>query len=196
MLLLVQSPFLLQKTSDGKAQSRVLISLITKLHIAIPIILQVVSFANEVGAYTGGTFSSTGSLSSAINRRNNGSFNPSSVDPGTYTVTYLIPASGGCGEVSVTTEVTILQEVAITQQPEATRLCDGTDAHFEVTATGDGLTYQWYKDAATSGNEISGATSATLDISNISATDAGDYFVVVSGASPVLRSLRKLPVLL
>lgn len=141
-----------------------------------------VSFANGVGAYTDGTFSSTGSLSTAINS-SDGSFNPSNVDPGTYTVTYKIPASGGCGEVSVTTEVTILEEVAITQQPEGSRLCEGGDAHFEVSATGDGLTYQWYKDAATSGNEIGGATSASLDISNISASDAGDYFVIVSGSS-------------
>ncbi len=57
------------------------------------------------GAYTGGTYSSTAGLS--INS-GNGSITPSTSSAGTYTVTYTIPASGGCPTIPVTTSVTIL----------------------------------------------------------------------------------------
>ena len=57
------------------------------------------------GAYTGGTFSSTSGLS--INS-STGAILPSSSTPGTYTVTYTTPASGGCATISTTTQVTIL----------------------------------------------------------------------------------------
>ena len=53
------------------------------------------------GAYTGGGYSSTAGLS--INAAA-GAITPSSSTPGTYTVTYLIPASGGCASIPVTTK--------------------------------------------------------------------------------------------
>ena len=57
------------------------------------------------GAYTGGSYSSSGGLS--INP-STGSITPSTSTVGNYTVTYTIPASGGCPTVPVTTSVTIL----------------------------------------------------------------------------------------
>jgi hypothetical protein len=56
--------------------------------------------------------------------------------------------------------------------------CTGTSASFSVAATGTNLTYQWYKGATA----LTGATSSILTLSNLSASDAADYKVIVSGA--------------
>ncbi|MBQ6984693.1 MAG: InlB B-repeat-containing protein [Paludibacteraceae bacterium] len=54
----------------------------------------------------------------------------------------------------------------------------------ELTASlakGNGeISYQWYKGSVAVGNEVSGATSAKLEIASCSASDAGDYFCVAS----------------
>ncbi len=48
-----------------------------------------------------------------------------------------------------------------------------------VSATGTGLTYQWQFN----GTNIPGATSSTLNLANLTATNAGAYRVVVSSSS-------------
>ncbi len=141
-----------------------------------------VSYSNEIGAWETGTFLATGDLETKINA--DGSFIPANIAPGTYTVTYTITGSGGCSDVPVTTNVTIYEKVILTTQPENTRICEGSEAQFEVTATGEGLSYQWYKVSATSGNEVSNGTNSVLNLSGISTADAGDYIVVVSGTEP------------
>jgi hypothetical protein len=56
----------------------------------------------------------------------------------------------------------------------------GATVNFTVTATGTGLNYQWYKN----GVPISGATLSSLQLVNVSATDAAFYSVdVCSGSS-------------
>ncbi len=55
-------------------------------------------------AYTGGTFSSTTGLSLDAG---SGAIIPSTCTPGSYMVTYTVPASGGCGTVTTTTPVVI-----------------------------------------------------------------------------------------
>src|SRR5207247_9998139 len=54
------------------------------------------------------------------------------------------------------------------------------------TATGASLSYQWYKGSST----LTGQTSTSLTLNNVSSTDAGTYSVVVSGAcgNPVTNS--------
>jgi hypothetical protein len=56
----------------------------------------------------------------------------------------------------------------------------GGSVSFGVVATGAGLTYQWRKD----GQPITGATSATLNVTNLSTANAGNYDVVVTGTCP------------
>ncbi|MEG9329078.1 LamG-like jellyroll fold domain-containing protein [Salinimicrobium catena] len=131
--------------------------------------------------YTGGTFTAPAEVS--INSTT-GEINPSLSTSGTYTVTYTIPASGGCQEIPVTTEVTIREKVVITSEPVAVRACEGGSAQLEVQASGEGLTYQWYKGAVSAGNEVAGGTSNILSLSGLSVSDAGDYLVVVSGTDP------------
>ncbi|MEO6733000.1 MAG: Ig-like domain-containing protein [Ferruginibacter sp.] len=82
---------------------------------------------------------------------------------------------------SANAALVVNQVLAITTQPVTTQtLCSGNTASFSVVATGTGLTYQWKK----GGSDIFGATSATLTLNNITVSDAGNYTVVVSGASP------------
>ena len=60
---------------------------------------------------------------------------------------------------------------------------EGTVLNLIVTATGDGLVYQWYKDgtALTNGGNLTGATAATLTLDPLALTDAGTYYCEVSG---------------
>ncbi|SFN41475.1 Ig-like domain-containing protein [Salegentibacter flavus] len=141
-----------------------------------------VSYTNEIGAWETGIFSATGALGSEI--QTDGTFIPANVTPGTYTVTYKIQGSGGCENVSVTTDVTIYEKVSITQEPLDQRTCESGNAEFRIDATGEGLSYQWYKDSASAGNEIPGATGNILSLTNVTASDAGDYVVVISGKDP------------
>lgn len=68
-------------------------------------------FLTGTDTYTGGTFSSTAGL--AINAAT-GEINPCVSVPGTYTVSYTIPAGAGCPGFLTTTTVTILGDDQIT----------------------------------------------------------------------------------
>jgi len=61
----------------------------------------------------------------------------------------------------------------------------GTTATFTVTATGLSLYYQWWKGAQllTNGGNISGTTTSTLTLTNVSQADAASYSVEVRNVS-------------
>lgn len=65
---------------------------------------------------------------------------------------------------------------SITEQPGSAGGIEGDNVTITVVASGTGLSYQWKKN----GNNISGANSSTLTLSNIQSSDAGVYTVVVS----------------
>jgi len=66
---------------------------------------------------------------------------------------------------------------SIQQQPASVTVAPGTSAVYTVTASGPSpLDYQWRKNSVT----LSGATGATLTLSNVQAADAGTYDVEVS----------------
>ena len=75
---------------------------------------------------------------------------------------------------------------AIAQQPVESSVAPGSNATFTVSVSNpSGVTYQW-QHAETNlvdGGNISGATQATLHISNVSATDVGHYRVLVSNSA-------------
>ena len=82
---------------------------------------------------------------------------------------------------------------AITNQPAGVTSGVGSNVSFTVGAVGNGtLTYQWRLGTTT----ISGATNATLSLTNISGTNAGNYTVIVtdntSGFSSVTSSVAVL----
>ena len=117
-----------------------------------------------------------------------------SVSP-TATTTYYLRAESATGTPCTANVaapgsliITVNDPVAISAQPATTQtVCSGTNASFSVTATGTGLTYQWRKGTTNlvNGGNISGATSATLTISNVATVDAANnYNVIITGTSP------------
>jgi len=78
---------------------------------------------------------------------------------------------------------------SITSEPASQNLYEQQTATFTVVASGTApLHYQWQKwngseyASIANGGRISGATSASLTITNITAADAGDYVVVVTNS--------------
>lgn len=80
----------------------------------------------------------------------------------------------------------------ITQQPSSVVSCPGPTVSFSVVATSSdpGITYQWKRNgnALSNGGRISGATSPTLTITDVQASDVGSYNVRVVGECDVLNS--------
>lgn len=77
---------------------------------------------------------------------------------------------------SAVANVTVVLPVNITAQPQGAVVNAGGSATFTVEATGNLLTYQWYKD----GTLLTGATSASLALNNIQLANEGNYQVVVA----------------
>jgi uncharacterized delta-60 repeat protein len=74
---------------------------------------------------------------------------------------------------------------AITQQPQSQSLLAGSNAAFTVSATGQTpLRYQWSFNGTNLSNNshIGGVTNATLVVSNIASSDAGNYRVVITNS--------------
>lgn len=98
---------------------------------------------------------------------------------------YDVMVTGSCGVLtSSAATLTINQPTAITTPPSSQTVCVGAPASFAVAATGTGLTYQWRKD----GVNIPGATASTYALAAATATDAGSYDVIVTGACNTLTA--------
>jgi hypothetical protein len=88
-------------------------------------------------------------------------------------------ASNGCGSSTTQSCLTIgCAAPIITAQPQASSLCSGSTLILSTTATGAGLTYQWFKDAVS----ISGATNASYTVSSANSSHAGSYTVKVTSS--------------
>ena len=109
----------------------------------------------------------------------------------TYTVTSATSASAGSYKVRVSNAAGVVLSApavlvvtaagpTILVPPAAKTVHEGEPASVAVTAEGPApLTYQWSKD----GVPLAGATAATLPLTKVSASDAGDYSVAVTGPS-------------
>ena len=95
--------------------------------------------------------------------------------------TYNCIVSPGCNEAtSSNVSVSVgTGNVNIIQQPQSTQACQNSAVAFSVVTQGAGVTYQWKKN----GVAISGATNATLNLTNVSSSDAGNYTVDIVGGS-------------
>jgi gliding motility-associated-like protein len=108
----------------------------------------------------GGTYSSTAGLT--INA-STGDITPGTSTAGTYTVTYTIAASGGCGVVTATTTVAIGSVVGVptTPTPSATTICQGSTNTTYTTSAPNATSYSW--SVTGTGNSISGTgTTGTV----------------------------------
>ncbi|MCP9751583.1 T9SS type A sorting domain-containing protein, partial [Ferruginibacter sp. HRS2-29] len=110
---------------------------------------------------------------------------------------YRVIVGGACGPVtSSCVLLTVNVPVTISTQPVDFSIClpvTGTvNGTFTVAAAGTGLTYQWQQstDGGTNFANITGATAATLTLTNLTATMNGyKYRVVLSGTcTPSLNS--------
>jgi gliding motility-associated-like protein len=121
-----------------------------------------------LNGYTGGTYSAPADLT--INATD-GTITPSSSTAGDYTVTYTIPAAGGCVAVAVTTGVTVTQLPSVNIS-YATPFCSDGGIQ-SVSFTGD--------IAACTGGTFSSATSLDIDPTggaiNPSNSTPGNYTV-------------------
>ncbi|WP_185731447.1 Ig-like domain-containing protein [Larkinella rosea] len=76
--------------------------------------------------------------------------------------------------------------VGVTQSPTppSATVCQGGSTSTFIQATGDGLTYKWYKGAAstTSGVEVTGQTSATLVLTDLQTVGTETYYARVIGS--------------
>lgn|GEM_PF-837705 len=80
---------------------------------------------------------------------------------------------------------------SITTQPQSTNVLAGANATFKVTASGTAtLRYNWSFNGTNLVNStrIGGATNATLTVSNLIASDAGNYRVVVTNTQGSVTS--------
>lgn len=103
---------------------------------------------------------------------------------------YRVIASNTCP--SSTTSSSALLNVTlpaqITGQPQNITVCEGLDASFSVNATGTSNAYQWQvsADGGTTFSNITGATSAILTITPVTAAMNNNlYRVAISSCSPV-----------
>jgi pectate lyase len=95
-------------------------------------------------------------------------------DAGDYTVV-VSNASGS--DTSAVAQVAVNLPPTIVTGPSGQSIAGGGNFSLSVSATGvEPLSYQWTKN----GEEIEGATAATLSRSNVIAGDSGDYRVTVS----------------
>jgi uncharacterized repeat protein (TIGR01451 family) len=104
-------------------------------------------------------------------------------DAGSYDVVISNP----CGTAtSGAATLTVNQNVVISNAPMSRTNCSGTTASFSVSASGTGLSYQWFKGTGA----LSGETGSSLTLTNVSTADAGTYSVVVSATcgGPVTNS--------
>jgi hypothetical protein len=80
--------------------------------------------------------------------------------------------------------LTLKSATVITQDPQSQEVGVGDNVTFSVQAVGEGsLSYQWQKDGGDLSDDgrISGATTATLQITSVEMSDAGGYRCVVNG---------------
>jgi hypothetical protein len=98
---------------------------------------------------------------------------------------YRCVVTNGAGSTnSAVAALTLKAATVITVEPADQEVPAGANATLSVTARGDGvLTYQWQTNGAdlTDNGHYSGATSATLVVSNVTTADSADYRCVVTG---------------
>ena len=107
--------------------------------------------------------------------------NPTASDLGAYRVE--VSNAGG----TTTSDEAVLSAAGpvVIRGPESVTAVEGAFVKLECTATGLlPLTYQWLHN----GTNLAGATGATLVLTNVAPSDAGDYFVVVSNAGGAATS--------
>ncbi len=96
---------------------------------------------------------------------------------------YHVIVTGTCSPsaMSVVCDLTVAARPRITRNPSPLAVCPGTNGNtLTVVATGQLLSYQWYKD----GVLINGATSSSLTFNNYDLSMNGNYYCIVRSEIP------------
>jgi hypothetical protein len=159
------------------------------------------SVTNAAGAASTFTVTATGTAPLRYQWRLNG-VNRAGATSATLTIANTRAAVAGSYTVvitnnsgSVTSAVAMLvvgTAPTITTQPKAVTVTAGQPATFSVTAGGMGpFSYQWRH----TGDDIAGATGASLTVPGVTAADAGNYRVLVTNPyGQLLSNTAKLTV--
>src|SRR6266498_1435810 len=142
------------------------------------------------GVFTGGTYSASPAGLSID--AGTGAITPSNSTAGTYTVTYTIPASGGCAAVPVTTSVTITAVPTATISYAGTPFCKSITSAQAVTLTGTGAFTGGNYSASPAGLFINASGGAITPSSSAAGTYTVTYTIPASGgcaAVPVTTSV-------
>lgn len=104
----------------------------------------------------------------------------------THEGSYTVRITNRVGAVlSAPATLTVLVPPAITQQPASRTNAAGSQATFNVTATGSQpLNYQWRFNSA----PLAGETNATLTLNNVQKSQTGDYTVTISNRAGMITS--------
>ncbi len=134
-------------------------------------------------AYAGGSYASTGGLT--INAVS-GLIEPSTSTPGTYVVTYTIPASGGCPIDVTTTNVTINPTPIFTLTSTNPTVCNGTDGSITISGLIASTAYDVSYDddgIATGPAALNSEATGTITIAGLNAGDYDNFAITLNGCS-------------
>jgi len=145
----------------------------------------------NVGA-TGGTLTSGGPATTVTLSPNTSA---GTLPPGVYVATLWFTNLVDLSAQSRQVTLDVVSPPIIILQPGNQAVIEGTTATFSVGTTNQGpLFYQWRYDSGAGptnlmdGGHISGASSPTLTVNNVSQSDVGAYSVVVSNAAGAVTS--------
>lgn len=101
---------------------------------------------------------------------------------------YSVTVTGSCGNpvTSRVATLTVNANPVIVSNVQDQVVCQGNPVTFTVGATGTGLTYQWYYNSTL----IPGAVGSSYTINPVNFTNAGDYYVLISGTCTTNNPVR------
>ena len=102
---------------------------------------------------------------------------------------YQVIVSSSCsatGSSSATATLTVLPEATVNAAPQNFSGCAGANASFSADVTGNNLSYQWQvsTDGGVTYTNITGATSDTLGLNNITTSMNNNRYRIVATATP------------
>lgn len=105
---------------------------------------------------------------------------------GTDTASYFVILANGSGSATSAVVTLTVNDPILVWGPVSQLNLEGSISGFSVNAKGSALQYQWYRGTPpsgtplTDGGRISGAQTRFLTISNTAASDADNYYAIVS----------------
>jgi hypothetical protein len=104
---------------------------------------------------------------------------------------YQVVISGCNSLTSTPFTLSVSDAVTLSGQPASSSVvCSGSSVSTSVAVSGPNPTFQWYKE----GTPLSGQTSASLSLTNLQASDSGEYTVVITGCNSLTSTVFSLTV--